>query len=81
MPIPKHGNSPQSMTIDEKMRIRQAAFQATRLYPGPIGELVSRELLIWEEFGYRIGGHAMAYRLLNYIMSQPLNQEVISNAQ
>jgi hypothetical protein len=35
-----------------------AAFRATLVYPGPVGELLCRELLDWEEFGYRFGGGA-----------------------
>ena len=48
--------SPVPMDHHEKMRLRAAAFRVTRLYPGPVGELLSRELLTWEEFGYRLGG-------------------------
>lgn len=48
--------SPVPINHREKTRLRAAAFRATRLYPGPIGELLSRELLSWEEFGYRFGG-------------------------
>ena len=43
--------SPVPMDHHEKMRLRAAAFSVTRLYPGPVGEVLSRELLTWEEFG------------------------------
>ena len=49
--------SPVPMDHHEKMRLRAAAFRVTRLYPGPVGELLSRELLTWEEFGLRLGAH------------------------
>lgn len=62
-------NAPDLMNRDEKMRVRAAAFRATRLYPGPVGELVSRELMTWEEFGYRLGGEQLVYRLVDHIMS------------
>uniref|UniRef100_UPI003297BB4B hypothetical protein n=1 Tax=Salmonella enterica TaxID=28901 RepID=UPI003297BB4B len=39
-------------------RLRKAAFHATRLYPGPVGELIADELLAVEAWGYRVGGHA-----------------------
>ena len=50
------------MDHHEKMRLRAAAFRVTRLYPGPVGEVLSRELLTWEEFGYRLGGSQLVMR-------------------
>jgi hypothetical protein len=41
--------NPVSMNHNEKAQLRAAAFRVTRLYPGPVGELISRELLAWEE--------------------------------
>lgn len=60
------------MDHHEKLRIRAAAFRAVRLYPGPVGELLSRELLTWEEFGYRLGGSGVIMRLVDHIMKEPL---------
>jgi hypothetical protein len=71
------GNTDPAVPMDhaEKARLRTAAFRVTRLYPGPIGELVSRELLTWEEFGYRLGGHAMIMRLVQHVLTTPLVPE------
>lgn len=66
--------SPEPMDHHEKMRLRAAAFRATRLYPGPVGELVSRELLTWEEFGYRLGGDQLVMRLVDHVLHAPLVQ-------
>ena len=66
--------SPVPMDHHEKMRLRAAAFRATRLYPGPVGELVSRELLTWEEFGYRLGGGQLVMRLVDQVLKAPLAQ-------
>jgi hypothetical protein len=63
---------PVPMDHHEKMRLRAAAFRATRLYPGPVGELVSRELLTWEEFGYRLGGSALVMRLVDQVLQSPM---------
>jgi len=63
---------PVPMDHHEKMRLRAAAFRATRLYPGPVGELVSRELLTWEEFGYRLGGSALVMRLVDQVLKSPM---------
>jgi len=60
------------MNHDEKVRLRAAAFRVTRLYPGPVGELLTRELLTWEEFGYRLGGHRLIMRLVDHVLTTPL---------
>jgi len=60
------------MEHHEKMRMRAAAFRATRIYPGPVGELISRELLSWEDFGYRLGGNRLVMDLVDDVLkSQP----------
>ena len=43
------------MESHEKLRIRTAAYRAQRLYPGGIGEIVSRELMVYHELGLRLG--------------------------
>ena len=60
--------TPAPMNHQEKMRVRAAAFRATRLYPGPVGELVSRELLSWEDFGYRLGGDRLVMELVEHVL-------------
>ena len=64
--------SPVPMDHHEKMRLRAAAFRVTRLYPGPVGELLSRELLTWEEFGYRLGGGQLVMRLVDHVLKTPI---------
>jgi hypothetical protein len=66
--------NPVSMDHNEKTRLRAAAFRVTRLYPGPVGELISRELLTWEEFGYRLGGGQLIMRLVDHVLATPLTQ-------
>ena len=61
-------NAPAPMEHHEKMRMRAAAFRATRVYPGPVGELVSRELLSWEDFGYRLGGNRLVMDLVDHVL-------------
>jgi hypothetical protein len=53
-----------SLEQAEKQRIRRQAYRATKVFPGPIGEMISRELTAWEEFGYRLGGKGLVMRLL-----------------
>jgi hypothetical protein len=58
----------------DKLRVRAPAFRVTRLYPGPVGEVLSRELLTWEEFGYRLGGGALVMRLVDHVLKTPIAQ-------
>jgi hypothetical protein len=62
-----------SMDHHERMRLRAAAFRAIRAYPGPVGELLSRELLSWEEFGYRLGSQGMIMGIVDAVMKAQLN--------
>lgn len=57
---------------EEKARLRAAAFRAARLYPGPAGEILSREILTWEEFGWRLGGERLIMRLVDHVLRTPL---------
>jgi len=63
------------MQHEDKMRIRAAAFSATQVYPGPVGELLARELLGWEEFGYRFGGSSLINALIDHIMEEKRARE------
>ena len=55
----------------DRMRVRQAACRATRVYPGPVGAVLCRELLTWEEFGYRLGGGSVILDLIEHILAAP----------
>lgn len=52
--------------------MRAAAFRATRLYPGPVGEVLSRELLTFEDFGYRLGSWGPTMKLVDHVLKSPL---------
>lgn len=45
------------MLSAEKAAIRVRAQRASALYPGPLGELARRKLLVFEEFGWRMKGN------------------------
>lgn len=66
------------LEYNEKMRLRAAAFRVTRLYPGPVGELCAREILIWEEFGYRLGGKLLVMRLVDHVLKTALPSKDIT---
>jgi hypothetical protein len=58
------------MDHHEKMRMRTAAFRAKQLYPDPVGELISRELLAYEEFGYRLDRSGLTMRLVDHVLER-----------
>lgn len=60
------------MDYHEKLKIRSAAFRATRIYPGAVGQILSKELLAWEDFGYRLGSQRLINRLVHELMTTPM---------
>jgi hypothetical protein len=58
------------MEMHEKARYRAAAVLARRIYPGPLGELVHRELTAYAEFGYRVSDDGLIPRLAAAINHQ-----------
>jgi hypothetical protein len=61
------------MTMDprSRTRLRAAVCRARLVYPGPVGELIARELLSWDEFGHRLGGNRMIMRLVEHVLRTP----------
>jgi hypothetical protein len=55
----------------ERSRYRAAAVHARRVYPGPLGELVWRELNAYAEFGYRFTRDPLIPRLAAEILALP----------
>lgn len=58
----------EAMTFAEKQRVRTAAFLALRLYPVAVGTVLRRELLAWEEFGYRLGPASVVSELIDHLI-------------
>ena len=50
-------------------RYRAAAHRARRLLPGPLGELVQRELTAYADFGYRLSTDHLIDRLAAQILT------------
>lgn len=53
------------------MRYRTAALRARRAYPGPVGELMSRELNAYADFGHRFSSDALIPQLAEEILATP----------
>lgn len=60
------------MEFHEKAQIRAAAFRATKLWPGGVGELIQRELLSFEDFGQRLAREGHVMRAVRDILATPL---------
>ena len=56
--------------LRESSRYRVAARLARRTHPGPLGELVHRELLAYAEFGHRFGDGLMG-RVVDELLGPP----------
>jgi len=50
---PKIQGNATELEQQERGRYRTAALHGRRIYPGPLGELVYRELTAYADFGYR----------------------------
>lgn len=72
-----------ALAFHESSHYRAAAHHARRVYPGPVGELISRELTAFAEFGYRFTNDSLISRLAAEILAataaehtdQPAGQE------
>lgn len=65
---PLRGNAPE-LPPHDRSRYRAAAGHARRVYPGPLGELVFRELSAYAEFGYRLDTDGLIPRLAAAVLA------------
>jgi len=61
---------PGYMTRDEKQRFMLAANHVHRLYPGPAGKVLARELWAWWDFGWRLAHDAPIAQLVEHILDE-----------
>ena len=67
-PPPIRGDAA-TLQLHERSRFRAAASHARRVYPGPVGELVFRELSAYAEFGYRLSSDGLIPRLATAVLA------------
>ena len=67
---PSHPPTPLEQAT--RARLRRAAFRACHVYPGPVGEILRRELMVWEQFGYRFGDASLIYDLIDVLLDEPI---------
>ncbi len=65
-PVPQlhHG---ERLNHGERARLRTAAGRARQVYPGPVGQLLARELLAWDDFGFRFGDGGLIFGVVTDI--------------
>jgi hypothetical protein len=61
-------NGTERMSFTEQHEIRTAAARARRLFPNRVGELVSRELMAYADFGHRFTRDALIPDLAAWIL-------------
>jgi hypothetical protein len=65
-------NTPQTMTQQQKLRLRNASFRVQRVFPPCIAKILQREFLGWEEFGYYLGSVSIVNGAVDEIMGMPI---------
>ena len=56
--------------LPDLQRVRAAALRATRVYPGPVGQMVARELRAYAEFGHRFGTDGLIDRIASELLEE-----------
>jgi len=67
---PQDGSLP-LLALHERARYRAAAEYALRRYPGPVGELIHRELSAYAEFGHRFARDGLIPDLARNMLTPP----------
>ncbi len=62
---------PACLDHHEKQNLRNAAYRATVVYPGPVGELISREIMAWEDFGFRLSHDNTIMNVVRHVLTAP----------
>jgi len=58
----------------DRDRLHEAAERALSLYPGPVGQLVHREIQAYLDFGHRFAQASLITRLIEDILGAPTDQ-------
>lgn len=68
-------SSPPALEAHERARLEAAADHAVRVYPGPVGELLAREIRAHADFGYRFGRGGLVTRVAQRLLATPVPGE------
>ena len=70
IPDPTQATAPPAkLDLHEKSTVSAAAHRAKRLFPGPVGECLFRELDGFAQWGYRMDQSGLMPRLVAHIMT------------
>lgn len=61
-----------ALSHDEQVRIRAAAVRAERLFPGPLGKWLARDLNSWSSAGFRLDQTGLTARMIEFLLKAPL---------
>ena len=70
--VPPAPAAPHPAGAEQIRTLLRAASTARRRYPGPVGELLHRELMAWHSFGSRFGQDGLILRLVDELGAEPL---------
>lgn len=65
-------DAPGKLTFPETAEVRKAAHKARKLWPGPVGDLVYRELTDYANFAFRFERFSIMQQLLQYVIDAEL---------
>lgn len=63
--------APPSLATHELNQLRAAARHAARAFPGPVGELLARELCAHADFGYRFDNSGLLRSVAREVLTMP----------
>ena len=69
---PRH--CPTAPTLSDRGRLNEAARRALSLYPGPVGQLVHREIQAYLEFGHQFGQPNLITRLAEDVLAETTHE-------
>ncbi len=61
-----------ALDTHERSRVRAAAFHAKKVLPDALGQLVSRELLAYEEFGFRFQAKGLSLNVVDEVLAMKI---------
>jgi hypothetical protein len=65
---------PTPRSMSDRDRLNEAAQRALSLYPGPVGQLVHREIQAYLDFGHQFGQPSLITRLAEDLLATTTHQ-------
>lgn len=68
--------APVPLAAHEVNRLRAAARHARQVFPGPVGELLARELCAHADFGYRFDNSGLVNQVAREVLAMPAHRDI-----